>query len=117
MYSRPPEAETIRSLLTISSILALIFGILYIIGGVFTLIFLVGAILIIFGVVDLIIYSNINSIVRLVDEGRYAEAKSKTLTWMIIGFILGGVIIGVLLLVAYIKYDELIRAASRPPPP
>lgn len=78
---------------------------------------LVGAILVVFEVIDLIIYSEIKSIMGLVDEGRCEEAKGRTLTWMIIGFILGGIVIGVLLLVTYLKYDELIRAAGRPPTP
>lgn len=118
MYSTPPEAETIKSLLNITSILALIFGIILIIVGIPMLIFFfMGIIPIVFGVVDLIIYSNLKSIMSLVDEGRYREAKDRTLTWMILGFILGGILIGVLLLIAYLKYDELIRAAGRPPPP
>lgn len=29
--------------------------------------------------------------------------------WMIIGFIFGGLIVGILLLVAYLRYDELLR--------
>jgi hypothetical protein len=119
--SVPPEAETIRSLLNISGILALIFGILWIIGGIATsatifLIFL-GILLIVFGVVDFIIYANIKSIVDSIDQRRYREAKDRTFTWMIIGFIFGGIIIGVLLLIAYLKYDELIRIAGPSPPP
>ncbi|MEN2974608.1 MAG: hypothetical protein ABDH32_03400 [Candidatus Caldarchaeales archaeon] len=116
-YGVPPEAETIKSLLNISSIIALIFGIILIVIGAFTLIFFIGLVLIVFGVFDLIIYMNIKSIIRLIDEGRYQEAKSRTLTWMVIGFILGGIIIGLLLLFAYLKYDELIRSAGPPPPP
>ncbi|MEM3545443.1 MAG: hypothetical protein QW724_01825 [Nitrososphaerota archaeon] len=117
--SVPPEAETILSLLKISSILALVFGILWIIGGALSLIFLVGIVFIVFGVVDLLIYYNIKSIIDLIDQRRYREAKDRTLTWLIIGFIFGGVIVGVLLLIAYLKYDELIRRAGPglPPPP
>jgi len=119
----PPEAQTIRSLLSISSILALIFGILSIIGGVAASITIVGIILgvlfIVSGVVDFIIYVNIKSIIDLIHQRRYREAKDRTFTWMIIGFIFGGVVIGVLLLIAYLKYDELIRIAGPglPPPP
>jgi Tfp pilus assembly protein PilE len=36
---------------------------------------------------------------------------------MIIGFIFGGIIIGILLLIAYLKYDELIRRTGPSPPP
>lgn len=119
----PPEAETIRSLLNISSILALIFGILWIIGGILTSMTIIGIflgiLLIVFGVVDLIIYTNIKPIIDLIYQRRYREAKDKTFIWMIIGFIFGGILIGVLLLIAYLKYDELIRRAGPglPPPP
>lgn len=115
--SIPPEAETIRSLLNISSILALVFGILWIVYGAFTLIFFFGIIFIVFGVVDFIVYFNIKSIIDLVETRRYREAKDKTLIWMIIGFIFGGVIVGILILIAYMKYDEVIRAAGPAPPP
>jgi len=43
---------------------------------------------------------------RLIDERQYGEAKSKTLTWMIVGFILGGLIPGILLLIANVKLGE-----------
>ena len=83
------------------------------------MIFLVGIVFIVFGVVDLLIYYNIKSIIDLIDQRRYREAKDRTLTWLIIGFIFGGVFVGVLLLIAYLKYDELIRRAGPglPPPP
>lgn len=115
--SVPTEAETIRSLLNVSSILALVFGIIWIIVGAFTLIFLVGIIFIVFGIVDFIIYVNIKSIIDLVETRRYGEAKDKTLVWTVIGFIFGGVIVGVLMLIAYLKFDELIRRAGPAPPP
>ncbi len=118
--SLPPEAQSIKSLINIAGILALVFGILFIIYGVITLVFIVGIVPLIFGIVDILIYMQLKDIQRLIDQRKYREAKSKTLTWMIIGFILGGVLIGILLLIAYLKYDELIRKASAapaPPPP
>lgn len=118
-YVVSPEAETIKSLLNVSGILALIFGILWIVVGIF--IFIFGAFLIIFGIVDIVLSINVKSITVLVDQRKYKEAKDKTLVWMIVGFIFGGIIIGILLLIAYLKYDELIRregsAPSPPPPP
>jgi len=52
---------------------------------------------------------------RLIDERKYGEAKSKTLTWMIVGFILGGLIPGILLLIAYIKLGEVpVTPATTP---
>lgn len=114
---RPPEAESIISLTRVAGILALVFGVIAIIIGVIMLIFIVGIIPLIFGIIDIIIYINCREIVDLVERGEYRRAKDKTLTWMIIGFILGGIIIGIVLLVAYLKYDELLRSVSRIPTP
>jgi hypothetical protein len=74
-----------------------------------TLILIVGAIPLIFGIVDTLIYSNCNEIVRLVEMGDYRRAKDKNAHMDDIGFILGGIIISILLLVAYLKLDELLR--------
>ncbi len=121
--STPPEAETIRSLTNIAKILALIYGILLIIYGIITIIAFVGIVYIVFGIVDILIYRNCDEILELLDKREYRKAKEKTFTWMIIGLILGGIIVGILLLVAYIKYDEVIREAEKmakeeaPPPP
>jgi hypothetical protein len=121
LIPEPPEASTVKTLTLIAGILSLIFGIVLLIFGVITLIVLVGIIYIVIGIIDILIYTNCNAIRRLVNERRYEEAKSKTLVWMILGFIFGGIIVGVLLLVAYLKYDDLIRhsqpAVYQPPPP
>ncbi len=114
------EAESLKSLLNIAGILALVFGVLYIIIGIPTMFYRVGVLFIIWGVIDIIIYFQIREIIELIEKGRYKEAKDKTLTWMIIGFILAGIIIGVILLIAYMKYDTLIKRkaiATAPPPP
>ncbi|MEM4502089.1 MAG: hypothetical protein QXV42_01405 [Ignisphaera sp.] len=112
----PPEAESIISLVKIAGILALIFGILMIIVGVVTLIDIVGIIPLVFGVIDIIIYVNCKEIISLVKDGEYRRAKEKTLVWMIIGFILGGILIGIVLLIAYLKYDELLRRVQSSAP-
>jgi len=115
------EVESLKGLLSIASILALVFGILLIIWGALTITVFVGIAPLVFGIVDLIIYLQIKEIIRLVERGQYKEAKDKTMIWMIIGFILGGIIIGIILLIAYLKYDTIIRqkavAATPPPPP
>lgn len=105
----PPEAESIVTLTRIAGILALVFGIILLIIGIVTIWLLVGVIPLVFGIVDILIYTNTNEIIRLVESGDYRKAKERTLVWMILGFILGGIIIGILLLVAYLKYDELLR--------
>jgi hypothetical protein len=115
----PPEAQTIRSLLHIARIIAIIFGIIwFLIGvGVLAAVALVGAfffavvpiLFIIWGVVDVIIYLQLKEIEAMVNRRQYVEAKAKSLFWMILGFILGGIIVGILVLIAYLKFDPLIN--------
>ena len=125
-YELPPEARTIKSLVKASAILALIFGILVIIMGIAIMFLmigiggLVGIVWIFFGIIDLLIWKNCKEIIEYINLRRYRKAKEKTLVWMIIGFIFGGIIIGILLLIAYIKYDNVIRLSQHPteiPPP
>jgi len=85
-----PAAETARGLVYAAGIIALVFGAIMVVLGVVLLKFIVGLIPLIFGLVDLIIYSECRDIMRLIDERRYGEAESKTLTWMIVGFVVGG---------------------------
>lgn len=117
MYQKqiPPEAESIITLTRIAGIIALVIGILMLIVGVLTLIVLIGIFFILSGIIDILIYSNCNDIIRLVETGDYRRAKEKTLIWMIIGFIFTWIIVGILLLVAYIKYDDLIRRYQSQP--
>ncbi len=124
--AEPPALSSIRSLLKISKIIALIFSILALLYGIGTaawiastparlagpVVYTGSVIVIIFGIIDLIIWKQIGSIEGLVNQGRYAEAKSKNLIWAIIGLILGGLLVGILLIIAYTKYDEVIRATQ-----
>ncbi len=109
----PPDISTIKTMNKIAKILALILGILFIIAGIATIIFVVGIVPLIFGIVNLIIYSKIKTIDLLVDQQRYIDAKNKTLVWMIIGFIFAGIIVGIILLISYLKYDDVIRAVQQ----
>ncbi len=117
----PPEAESIKSLVKITGLIALIFGIINILWGIPGLLVIVGIAGIIIGIVDLLIWSNCKKINELVDQRKFKEAKDKTLIWMIIGFIFGGLIPGILLLIAYLKFDSVINAQQQttnvPPPP
>ncbi len=130
----PPEVQSIKSMLHIVRILAIIFGIILLLGGlaytalvilsweactavVGNICFGLGIVLVfpllvvIWGVIDFIIWLQMKEIESLVDQRQYEAAKSKTLLWMILGFILGGIIIGILLLVAYLKFDPVINWA------
>jgi hypothetical protein len=130
----PPEIGSIKSMLHIVRILAIIFGILLLLGGLAYTAFVIYAfsvcgtiagyycggflgvalifpiLIIIWGVIDFIIYIQMKEIEALVNQRQLEAAKSKTLIWMILGFILGGILVGILLLIAYIKFDPAINA-------
>jgi hypothetical protein len=128
----PPEATLIKSMLNIASILALIFGILFlllaiwqfwayfawvspvydpygVLAGARTGYIIVAIVVVIFAIMNFIIFMQCKKISGMVDQRQYAQAKSKTLIWVIIGFIFGGFITAILLIIAYLKYDNLIR--------
>ena len=108
----PYEAQSIKDLNNTAGIVALIFGIIFLIIGVLTLIFFIGIFFIIFAIIDFTIKSKLKDINRLINKREYRKAKSKELTWVILGFLFGGIIIGIIVLLAYIKYDDLLRAVS-----
>ena len=147
----PPEAQSIKSMLHIARILAIIFGVLVLLGGIAYAAWiaylsticstyvgfdpycggaLLGALipaiwLVIGGVVALLVYMQMKSIEEKVNAHQYEAAKSQTLVWMIIGFIFG-ILLGIILLIAFIKFDPLITlqrnsaggaATSWPSPP
>ena len=129
-----PALDTIKTMLKVTRILSLVLaivlvlwgfisGIIALLAAIYTpavLTILIGPIVyFIFGVIDYVIYTEIREINALVDSKKYAEAKEKTLVWAVIGLILGGVLPGIFLLIAYIKYDEVIRttASSSSPQP
>lgn len=81
------------------------------------LIVFIGIFLIILGVIDILIHTKCNEIVRLVESGDHRRAKERTLVWMILGFIFSWIIVGILLLVAYLKYDDLMKRYKAQPTP
>ncbi len=119
-----PALDTIKTMLKVARILSLVLAIVLVLWGFISGIIalwvairypavLVGPIVyFIFGVIDYVIYTEIREINALVDSKRYAVAKEKTLIWAVIGLILGGILPGIFLLIAYIKYDEVIRATA-----
>lgn len=100
-----PEKSTIKDMLTISWVLALIVGIILLITGLISF-----GITAIFGVIDIVVFYECREIIRLTDLRQLSAAKEKTLVWMIVGLIFGFIIVGVFMLIAYIKFDDLIRA-------
>jgi len=111
----PPEVESIKSMLNIAGILCLIAGIILLLVGIFWIVVagFIGAFIAIFFVIAaifwIIFYMTCKGIIAQVDARQYEQAKSKTLLWMIIGLIFG-FWPGLLLLIAYLKFDPLINA-------
>ncbi len=57
----------------------------------------------------------VESIITPIDEGRYQESKDNMIVYMILGFIFGLVLSGVLILLGYMKIDEVdIQAKNCP---
>ncbi len=126
----PPEADSIKSMVNIAGIFGILMmalGLILILVGLFISLFFV-----IWGVLPMIMgflfFMNCKKINELVDQRQYEQAKSKTLIWMIIGIIFVYFIPGILLLIAYLKFDNLINASrvghmpappqyGAPPPP
>jgi hypothetical protein len=112
----PPEAASIKSMCNIAGILALLAGILMLIGGIIWIILagIFGAFIAIFFVIAglfwIFFYMACKGIIEMVNARQYEQAKSKTMLWMIIGFIFG-FWLGLILLIAYLKFDSLINAA------
>ncbi len=129
----PAEIESAVGMLHIVRIFAVIFGVLaFLIGliyaavvssvynscvsaggidcsslGGFAALFVALAIL--GALINFIIFIATGRIRTMVYEGEYDMAKSSLLIWTIVGFLLGGILIGIFLLVAYIKMDPLIN--------
>ena len=101
----PPEKSTIKDVLTIWWVLALIVGVILLITGIFS--FGITAIL---GVVNLVVFYECREIIRLTEQRKLSAAKEKTLIWMIVGLIFGFIIVGLFMVIAYLKFDDLIRS-------
>ncbi|HEV2166490.1 MAG TPA: hypothetical protein VGS23_05900 [Thermoplasmata archaeon] len=142
----PVEAASLRSMLNVARILAIVFGILFLLigladaavvayyasvcstfvgydaycGGPVAFLLIGPVYVLILGAFNFLIYAKVKEIEGLVNNRQYESAKSQTLIWVILGFILGGVIVGIVLLVAYLKFDPLIswqRSGGMASPP
>lgn len=71
--------ESIKDLNRVGSIIALIFGIIFLGIGVVSLIFFIGIIFIIFGIITFIIRSNLKEINRMIDRGGIQESEGQAI--------------------------------------
>jgi hypothetical protein len=84
-------------------------------GGIFFMIYIISAIFyFVFALISIICAKKIKQrIITPIDQYRFDEAKNNTVIWIILGFIFGGVIPGILLVLAYIKFDEQLMVAPQ----
>lgn len=115
---RNPELESARTLVLV----AWIFSILGFIFDLFLLIILIisiiGIIIVIFPIIGIWVFFRINSIKAAVDQGDATTAsRLNTTVFDIIALIFGGIIPGILLLVAKGNIDRAASTWIPPPPP
>jgi hypothetical protein len=125
-----PEVASLKSILNLAKILALILMILAILGALADI---WGAIafdsiwgfypagdfggagyLFISAVVMFLTWQRLPSIEAMVNNRQYAQAKNALLIWMILGFIFL-FIVGLILVIGYIKFDALIASGGTMP--
>lgn len=110
----PAEAQSIREILRIVKVLAIVFGILFLVLGIALAVLvrpggLVGGVwLVIGGIIGIVIYLQMGSIEEKFNARQYEVAKTQTLIWTILGFFFG-IILGLILLIAFLKFDPLIN--------
>jgi len=118
----PPDVSTVKTLNLIAGILTIIVLIFALIGGsmysilllvpnsMHFILYFIYTWLILEVILNIfliwLIFSKINS---SLDRQEYIAAKNSTLIATIIGFIFGSIIVGIILLIAYLKYDDIIR--------
>ncbi|MDI9619605.1 MAG: hypothetical protein QFX33_02100 [Candidatus Nezhaarchaeota archaeon] len=107
------EVNTIKGLLRAADIVSLVLGIMFIAVGVLTFIAFIGLVFGVFGVMNLVLRAKVKRIALMVDFGNYMEARSECIAWMVVAFILAGVIVGLLLLVAYLKLEDILRITHK----
>ncbi len=115
----PAAAAEARRFAYWGQIVCLIFFIVWVIVGLITLITITivgfvaiwGVIYVIFGVIDLLImYLLKSSVFDPIDQGKFREASDHLLIWGVVGLVLGAVIPGLFLLLAWIKIQEVFQA-------
>ncbi len=104
----PPDVQTVKTLNLIAGILTIIS---LLIALFLTFIFPFYVILVIVDIV--VLWYIFSKIPNELNNQKYAEAKHDTLIATILAILFAFVIAGILLLIAYLKYDEIIRSVQQ----
>jgi hypothetical protein len=111
------EAQSVSEYLTAAKIMALILGILDLIGFLAAIVLALlgfgfgwfGAFLLVGFVVNTGLFIETGVIQDHLSAGQVQAAKDRSLVWVILGFVFGWLIVGILLLVAYLRFDLVIN--------
>ncbi|RLG80740.1 MAG: hypothetical protein DRO40_10710 [Thermoprotei archaeon] len=113
---------TSNTLLVISQLLFLAFGIIYLVLG---LTFIIGApgqikliglmLLAVFSIYLILIFY-LQKIKQLINQGKYEKAKSWLMPLIVFGFITS-ILLGLVLLITYFEIDKERKTKIKPPPP
>ncbi len=125
-----PELASLKSILNLAKILALIVMILAVLGALLDVAaavsfnsvwgfypsgdFVGAGYLLISAVVLFLIWQRIPAIEAMVNNRQYSQAKNDLLIWMILGFVFT-FIVGLVLLIGYIKFDTIIASGGAVP--
>ncbi|MEM2077737.1 MAG: hypothetical protein QXH45_00510 [Thermosphaera sp.] len=115
MSERPHALDTILSLTRMASTISVLFAVVLLIIGIATIFIVVGFFVMVIAIIDFVVYYHCTQIIDLIQKGKFKEAKNLTLTDCALGFIFGGVVVGALLLAAYVKYDDLMTSEGATP--
>lgn len=134
-YPVHPDVNLVRQLLTVGRILALVISVLAIVGIVLEVLSIlaiqsllgfvpgfdfVGPVYwAIAAIVNFVAYRELAGSLDRLNAGQYAAAREPLLLWALLTLIFG-VLVGIILLIAYVKLEDVIRGAapwSQPAPP
>jgi len=109
MYKyNPPHLDTIRIMNMISAIIFIIIGIFLIFYGLMYIFIFTGLFPLIIGIIDIISAVKVLKINEFVKNKQYVLAKNITLQYMVLGFIFGIILPGIILLISHSKYNDII---------
>jgi phosphoglycerol transferase MdoB-like AlkP superfamily enzyme len=106
----PPEASTIKTFNKLGAILLIVIGVIWILS--ILILNILGPVL---GVIDIIFAIWLFRINNDIDAKNYAGPKNRQLIIGIVSIITGVVIGAILPLLAYMKFDNLIRYGTQQP--
>ncbi len=125
-HNLPPKVKEARDMFRYASIFFLVAALLYGLWGLWSIMrgmmwgwgfrIMQGIIYLIFGAVALVVKSKFEEVsIRPIDQGQVGTVKDNLVVYIILGFIFGWVLSGLLILLGYMKLDEIDTQANMCP--